>query len=601
LHVSSGFMAITFYAALIALSMTYVTGWFGLLLAIAVPMYVGLTLSSLYASTRPLWPIALLASLVGAAEFLKISRYSLLTLSLIYVAIAMIFSFAGILQIELMCFIGCVVVSAYLAVFESWAVIQDLARQAASIEFNQETLVGRYYNASLLALIISGLSMPLVYIFSGVSALLLSLFGLHAFIAFLLWFVATRNNRIISWSWTWIKIFMGSFVLFSLVVDFRLSKETTPAFVPLPGGTVVYVFLALLSAPIITRVSSVIEEYRTQGIVALVATRDRFIGIISFLSIVGVVISTWIKETPHINEAISARSTHSCVLYAGFWVFSIIYLLVNFRRNKPPGGVFITMAAILFLLRLATSMLICIAFVVIAIRMGTNLLQALMLSLPFTLAAMGGFALNDYCDAEKDRVNRPYRPIPSGKISRTSALFIGFVLIASARIVSAIMSDNIRELSIFAFAITGVCSYNIVVKRFTILKNLWTGVICALPFVYFVVHANMGLVLPLAVFLYVFGREILMDVVDLKGDVSVGIRTLAARMGASASVFGFCMITAGLSVFIAEGQQKFIIWSIVTLFLVSLLAWMFRNGTFRRSAVYILWIPMLIGVIGFCL
>ncbi len=42
----------------------------------------------------------------------------------------------------------------------------------------------------------------------------------------------------------------------------------------------------------------------------------------------------------------------------------------------------------------------------------------------------GGIALNDVFDAEVDRVERPSRPIPSGRISRRTAAWLGSILMA---------------------------------------------------------------------------------------------------------------------------------------------------------------------------
>ena len=45
-------------------------------------------------------------------------------------------------------------------------------------------------------------------------------------------------------------------------------------------------------------------------------------------------------------------------------------------------------------------------------------------------AYAGGMALNDACDAPLDRHERPERPIPSGRISRTAAFAVAAVLLA---------------------------------------------------------------------------------------------------------------------------------------------------------------------------
>ena len=45
------------------------------------------------------------------------------------------------------------------------------------------------------------------------------------------------------------------------------------------------------------------------------------------------------------------------------------------------------------------------------------------------LALSAGNSLNDYCDVEIDRINKPERPIPSGRISRRQALLFSILLL----------------------------------------------------------------------------------------------------------------------------------------------------------------------------
>ena len=40
------------------------------------------------------------------------------------------------------------------------------------------------------------------------------------------------------------------------------------------------------------------------------------------------------------------------------------------------------------------------------------------------LLLSAGNAINDYCDGEIDRINKPQRPIPSGRIRRSRALIL---------------------------------------------------------------------------------------------------------------------------------------------------------------------------------
>ena len=53
---------------------------------------------------------------------------------------------------------------------------------------------------------------------------------------------------------------------------------------------------------------------------------------------------------------------------------------------------------------------------------GTYTTEAFLLALSAFLISAGGNAINDYFDAEIDAVNKPWRPIPSGIISRETAL-----------------------------------------------------------------------------------------------------------------------------------------------------------------------------------
>ncbi|MFL6309327.1 MAG: UbiA family prenyltransferase, partial [Nitrososphaera sp.] len=53
---------------------------------------------------------------------------------------------------------------------------------------------------------------------------------------------------------------------------------------------------------------------------------------------------------------------------------------------------------------------------------------------------IAGIVLNDYFDIEIDRKERPFRPLPSGNISKRHALAIGIVAILAANIIAAMIS-----------------------------------------------------------------------------------------------------------------------------------------------------------------
>jgi 4-hydroxybenzoate polyprenyltransferase len=70
---------------------------------------------------------------------------------------------------------------------------------------------------------------------------------------------------------------------------------------------------------------------------------------------------------------------------------------------------------------------------------------------------LAGMVLNDVFDAEIDATERPQRPIPSGRISHTSAAILGWCLIAFALVIAVHFSQHSEQwrTTIVAFALAG--------------------------------------------------------------------------------------------------------------------------------------------------
>jgi 4-hydroxybenzoate polyprenyltransferase len=79
-----------------------------------------------------------------------------------------------------------------------------------------------------------------------------------------------------------------------------------------------------------------------------------------------------------------------------------------------------------------------------------------------SLIYLGGMVLNDVCDVEQDRRERPGRPIPSGRISRRGALVLAVVLLASGLAAGAAVST--RSGIIAAVLVVCVVAYDALVK-----------------------------------------------------------------------------------------------------------------------------------------
>jgi 4-hydroxybenzoate polyprenyltransferase len=66
--------------------------------------------------------------------------------------------------------------------------------------------------------------------------------------------------------------------------------------------------------------------------------------------------------------------------------------------------------------------------------------SVVMLSIASICLYGGGVVLNDVCDTEIDKIERPERPIPSGQVSKSSATILGIVLLLAGILISVSQS-----------------------------------------------------------------------------------------------------------------------------------------------------------------
>lgn len=153
------------------------------------------------------------------------------------------------------------------------------------------------------------------------------------------------------------------------------------------------------------------------------------------------------------------------------------------------------------------------------------------------LVAGWGNLINDYFDAEIDVVNKPRRPIPSGRLSRPYALGLyaaGTAAISGAMVLSlpgAILAMMLSwEALLFVYAAWG--------KRVAILGNVLIAAVCASAFTAgaMITGDYEAVVFPAAfAFVFVMGRELVKGAEDVAGDERAGARTLAVRWGGERS------------------------------------------------------------------
>ena len=151
----------------------------------------------------------------------------------------------------------------------------------------------------------------------------------------------------------------------------------------------------------------------------------------------------------------------------------------------------------------------------------------------FTLCA-AAMAINDYYDRGIDAINEPSRPIPSGIVKPGEALVFVAVLSAVGFAFAFLVSPLCLAVAAASMVITA--TYLTVGKRTGLPGNFLVSACVAIPFIYgsFTVLGTVGLNVVLfasMAFLSNTGREITKGIVDVKGDGSKGVKTLAVRFG----------------------------------------------------------------------
>ena len=178
-----------------------------------------------------------------------------------------------------------------------------------------------------------------------------------------------------------------------------------------------------------------------------------------------------------------------------------------------------------------------IAFITIFIAAGLSgtfspLQNVILAALSASLITVGANVINDYFDIEIDRVNKPYRLLPSGKISKKHALiYFGF-----SYLIAWILAILINIEMFFISFVSGIVLifYSYKYKRVVLWGNFIVSFVSALAFIYggLAVNRVSAVLFPAGfAFLFHFGREIIKDIQDIKGDKPQGVVTYPIKYG----------------------------------------------------------------------
>ncbi|MBD3260604.1 MAG: digeranylgeranylglyceryl phosphate synthase [Candidatus Altiarchaeales archaeon] len=181
-------------------------------------------------------------------------------------------------------------------------------------------------------------------------------------------------------------------------------------------------------------------------------------------------------------------------------------------------------------------------------------------ALTASLILGAGNALNDYFDFESDKINKPERPIPSGRISRSDTLMMSIVLfMAGIGLSKAINDYTLVIATLNALMLIIYARYS---KKLFFLANIVVSYLVASIFLFGAVASlkqtpSLGMINPLFTtliatsFLSTMAREIVKDVEDMPGDEKIYSNTLPIKAGTKrareiAFLFMFAAVAASL-------------------------------------------------------
>jgi len=202
-------------------------------------------------------------------------------------------------------------------------------------------------------------------------------------------------------------------------------------------------------------------------------------------------------------------------------------------ENQPAAGFIGYLSAYLQLIRPANVVITAGAVLVGALSSGLGPGGSVWLAcLVAGLITAGGNAINDVYDLEIDRINKPGRPLPSGRASRRPAAVLGTILLLSGAGISALLGRWGFLVALLVAML--LVAYSARLKGTVLCGNLAVSVAAGMAIIYGGIaagRAGPALIPAGFAFLFHLGREILKDAQDVAGDRAGGARTLPAVVG----------------------------------------------------------------------
>ena len=269
--------------------------------------------------------------------------------------------------------------------------------------------------------------------------------------------------------------------------------------------------------------------------------------------------------------------------------------LKNYWQISRPLNVFITMVTIFVA-----------AFISPHFQAGYKLYLAILIA---GLMTAGANIINDIYDIEIDRINKPQRPLPSGRVKPKEA----WLYFALSYLISLLLSVFCGLAMFLVALLIGLLLivYSAKLKRTVLWGNLSVSLATAVAFIYgamSVGYWQAGIIPAVFAFLFHLGREIIKDMQDLEGDLQHQSITFPAKFGSRRAILlvNFIFILLILLTFlpyILKLYNVVYLWVVIlgvnpVLMFVCLFLW-FKNDSITLGRLsHLLKLDMLVGLLA---
>ena len=192
------------------------------------------------------------------------------------------------------------------------------------------------------------------------------------------------------------------------------------------------------------------------------------------------------------------------------------------------------------ILRPGNALMGAIAIILVAIIDKTISIPIILAMITVFFETAAGNVINDYFDYNIDLVNKPERPIPSGRISLKNGRNYAYFLFLAGTVCGfaiSYMTDNWIPFIIVLIADVILYLYAYKLKTTPLIGNLAVGFMTGFGFVFGGFTLNNPSIVMTSIFLGFFAfvmttaREIIKDIEDVEGDKKDGARTLPILIG----------------------------------------------------------------------